>query len=214
MIFLLFRVKAILQIGYAGERIYPALAEILLGKVSPSGRLAESYPLSLEDTYTKGKVGNSFRERYTDGVFVGYRYYCSEEIPVLYPFGYGLSYLNVCYLSLEVNDNYQVKVLIRNDSDRPGKEVVQLYIREVFPSVSRPIRELKAFKKVSILPHETKEVVFSLSKEDFMYYSVNLHRYYLEPGSYEIQIGRNANDIVLSKKINIQVAKWEGYSRY
>lgn len=208
------KVKAILQIGYAGERIYPALAEILLGKVSPSGRLAESYPLSLEDTYTKGKVGNSFRERYTDGVFVGYRYYCSEEIPVLYPFGYGLSYLNVCYLSLEVNDNYQVKVLIRNDSDRPGKEVVQLYIREVFPSVSRPIRELKAFKKVSILPHETKEVVFSLSKEDFRYYSVNLHRYYLEPGSYEIQIGRNANDIVLSKKINIQVAKWEGYSRY
>lgn len=210
-------VQAIILAGYAGQGVNVGLSKVLLGLTSPSGRLAESWAMKLEDTYTNNQVGNSFIEHYSDHVFVGYRYYTSNNIKTRYPFGYGLSYINVRYNSLKIvneNDNYHVFVEVENLSNIQGKEVIQLYINDVVSSVSRPIRELKKFTKILLKANEKKTVEFIITKDDLKYYHPSLHRWYLEDGDYNVLICKDAENVVLSEKITICEDYYSQYSKY
>ena len=210
-------VRAIILANYGGEGVNEALSDILLGRVSPSGRLSESWPMCLEDTYCKSEVGDSFKETYNEGVLVGYRYYLNKDIKTRYPFGYGLSYIDVSYSSLRVNkegDEYIVKVDVKNNSSISGKEVVELYISDVSSSVERPLRELKRFKKVMLLPNSTVEVEFRLKEEDFMFYSSSLHSYYLENGLFKVEICKDAETVLLSEDVEIERDYYSQYTRF
>ena len=141
---------------------------------------------------------------YEEKLNVGYRYFATAHVPVLYPFGYGLSYSEFRYSDLQVvnqEDGVEVRVKVENISDRDGKEVIQLYVHEESPAVERPVRELKAFQKVLIKAHETKEVVFRLTEESFAYYSEDLHNWIANDGPFRIEICKNANEVLLSGQI-------------
>ncbi|MBQ3234767.1 MAG: glycoside hydrolase family 3 C-terminal domain-containing protein [Clostridia bacterium] len=201
-------VCAIIQGGYAGECFNEALSDILTGKVSPSGKLAETYPLSLEDVPSLYE-GDGFVDRYGEGVFVGYRYYDTFGVPVAYPFGHGLSYAEFIYSDLKVEKigktDLKVAFKVKNASKIDAKEVCQLYVKDVFSMVSRPEKELKAFEKISLKAGEEKKVEFTLSYRDFAYYSVPLKRWYVEEGDFEIFVGSSSKDIRLKERVNVEL---------
>ena len=192
-------VKGVVYIGYAGGGQNEALANILTGKVCPSGKLSETFPIQVEDcpAYTGEVAGNVlvYKERY----FVGYRYYDSYNKPVLFPFGYGLSYAKFRYDDFNLIKNgeadYTVEFNVYNDSDVDGKEVVQLYVRDVSAWVSRPYKELKNFDKVFVKAHSSTKVALRVREDDFKYYSSALHEWVLEEGWFEIIIGASCQDV-------------------
>lgn len=210
-------VSSLVLAGYGGQAINEGLAKILLGQASPSGRLSETWPACLEDTYTNNEVGNSFVEVYTDRTLVGYRYYLNKQITPRFPFGYGLSYLNIKYDNLSIvedNNEFKVSFDIENLSPFEGKEVVQLYIRDLVSTVERPYRELKRFKKIYLNKNEKKRLEFVLTKEDLKFYSPSLKRWYLENGEFDVQICKNAENVLLSKRIVINEDYWNQYSQF
>jgi beta-glucosidase len=141
---------------------------------------------------------------YEEGLNVGYRHFTSRNVPVLYPFGFGLSYSDFRYSDLQVEvsgDSVEVRLWVENVSDKDGKEVVQLYVHEEDPAVYHPVRELKAFEKVLVKAHEKKQIVLTLNREAFAYYSVEKNQWTLNKGTFAIQIGKNANEILLEKRI-------------
>ncbi len=200
-------VNAVLFVGYAGEGVNEALANLLLGKAIPSGKLAESFPYSLEDTFVDTTHGNGGVEWYNDGVLVGYRYYDTANIDVLFPFGHGLSYAEFRYSNLQVKKlgetEYELSYDITNESEYDAKEISQVYIKHVFPMVIRPEKELKGFSKDLIKAGETKTVRIKLDKSAFAYYSIPLKDWYVENGSYEILVGASSRDIRLTQKLYI-----------
>lgn len=202
------KAKAVVFAGYAGEGVNEALASILTGRVNPSGKLSESFPLCLEDTYCGSECGNGFCERYTDGVFVGYRYYDSEGKDVLFPFGHGLSYARTAYSDIKVEKKskyeYEVSYSVENLSDIPMQEVSQLYVRDVFSSVARPVKELKNFAKTPLGAHKKKTVRLALDKRAFAFYSVENAAWTVENGEFEILVGASSRDIRLQTSIIIE----------
>lgn len=198
-----------LYAGYAGEACNEAVAEILTGKAVPCGKLAETFPLCIEDTFRGTMHGNGFEERYTDGVFVGYRYYDSEKKDVLFPFGHGLSYAKFTYSDLKIEKkgetDYVVSYVIKNESDVDAKEISQVYVKDVFAAVSRPEKELKGFSKDLIKAGESKRVSVELNYRSFAYYSVPLEKWHVENGAFEILVGASSRDIRLSGKINVNL---------
>lgn len=200
-------VDAVLYMGYGGERGHEALANVLVGDVNPSGKLSETFPLALEDvpavkTYRDGSV-----IVYSEGLNVGYRYFETFNKPVLFPFGYGLSYSEFEYSNLNVekkDGEYQVSFDIKNISDVDGKEVAELYIRELVKDVYRPDHELKGYEKVFLKAGETKSVTIRLPRKAFSYYSVAYDEERIRPGTFEILIGRDAHRIVLRKRIQVK----------
>lgn len=206
------KVKGIVGCHLAGEAIGKALYNILFGIVNPSGRLAETYPLRLEDTPTYlSRLGTNERVYYSEGVFVGYRYYTTKNIPVLYSFGYGLSYTKFEYSNLELSkshlsdndDELLVFVDVKNVGSTFGKEVIQLYVRpkENERHITRPIRELKGFKKVGLNPGETKKVVFKLDKRSFAEWNEIIHDWHVEKGYYGIEICKDASTVSLKEAV-------------
>jgi len=157
-------VKAILEVYLGGQATGAATMDILSGAVNPSGKLAETFPLRLQDNPSYLNFpGDKDKVEYREGIFVGYRYYDKREMPVLFPFGHGLSYTNFRYSKLEVNrkkaldtDSITVSVKIKNTGKIAGKEIVQLYVAPKSNVVIRPPKELKGFKKVSLNPGEEK----------------------------------------------------------
>lgn len=199
-------VDAIVWAGYGGEYVNKAVVEVLLGKVNPSGKLTETFPLSLEDVPSEKAYRDEAVMLYSEGLNVGYRYFDTFNVPVLFPFGYGLSYSNFKYDNLSIEQNNQlvnVTFEIENTSEIDGKETAQVYVREITKEVYRPYKELKAFKKVFIKAHEKEIVKFTLDKSAFAYYSVSKDQWVVKPGVFEILIGKSVEDIVLSKKIII-----------
>ncbi len=184
---------------------------MLYGEVNPCGRLPETLPEHLEDTpcyLTYGGEGN--RAEYTEGVFVGYRWYTSKLQPVLFPFGYGLSYTQFTYANLRLTsssikdtDTVTVNVDVTNAGTVPGKEVVQLYVAPPKTDLIRPVRELKGFEKVELQPGETKTVSFTLGERSFAYWNTVLHDWHVVSGDYDIEICRNAEEVELA--VNLQV---------
>jgi len=201
------KVAGIVGCHLAGEAIGKALYNILFGHVNPSGRLAETYPLRLEDTPTYlSHFGTNEKVYYSEGLFVGYRYYTSRKINVLYPFGYGLSYTKFEYSNLKLSrttmtdeDELLVSVDVKNVGSTFGREVVQLYVRPRVDEryITRPVRELKGFKKIGLNPNETKTVTFTLNKRSFAGWNEIIHDWHVEKGEYGIQICKDASTVVL-----------------
>ncbi len=199
---------AVILAGFGGQNVSQAVASVLVGKVNPSGKLTETYAYSLADIPSEHTYRNEAVMAYEEKLNVGYRHFETNNVPVLYPFGYGLSYSAFTYSDLTVemeDEKVTVSLWVENTSDLDGKEVVQLYVNEVNPVVSRPMRELKAFKKVLVKAREKEQVTLVLAKEAFSYYSEALSKWTTEAGEFIIEIGRNAHEIVLEKKINVNM---------
>ena len=215
--------KGIIETYLAGQAVGEALLDVLYGDVNPSGHLAESFPIRLEDNpsylYFGGENGVV---SYQEGLFIGYRYYESKKMPVRFPFGYGLSYTTFTYHDLSVekekldeNESVKVSLKVTNTGSVMGKTVIQLYVAPEKMEAIRPVRELKAFDKVELQPGETKDVMFELEPRAFQHWNTVVHNWRTEQGKYAIQIGENARDIVLEKEIYIEaepVPPLGGYS--
>ncbi|WP_328710421.1 glycoside hydrolase family 3 C-terminal domain-containing protein [Microbispora hainanensis] len=201
-------VDAVLEGWLLGQAGGSAVADLLFGVVNPSGHLAESIPMRLQDTPSYLNFpGEAGHVRYGEGVMVGYRYYETVELPVRYPFGHGLSYTTFATDGLTVtrtgDDRATVTVRVTNTGDRAGKHVVQVYVSTTAGPVRRPARELRAFTKVSLAPGESRLVTLHLDRRAFAYYDVRLGRWVVAPGDYTIQIGENASSVVAETTISL-----------
>jgi beta-glucosidase len=205
--------KAVLECWLSGQAAGGAVADLLLGAANPSGRLAETLPLRLEDTPSYLNFpGEAGQVRYGEGIFVGYRGYDALDRQVSYPFGHGLSYTSFGYADLTANvtgshqDNDLVVAVtcrVTNTGDRRGKEVVQLYVRDPEASVARPVRELKAFAKVDLDPGEATVVEFTLAARDLSYWSTRVNDWVLEGGEFELAVGASSRDLRLTTTVDI-----------
>ena len=204
-------VDAIVQGWYGGTETGNALADVLTGKVNPSGRLPFSVPFKYEDGPIKTEAqypgikaeGDQFwQTHYSEGVYVGYRWYSTKEIPVQFPFGHGLSYTTFEYSnakaakpSMKANGTLMVSVDVANTGDIDGAEVVQLYIADPESSIDRPAKELKGFEKVWLKAGEKKTVTFEIDAEDLSYFDADKHAWVAEPGEFQALIGRSSEDL-------------------
>ena len=195
------KAKAVLHGYLGGQAGASAMLDVITGKVNPSGKLNETYPICYEDTpayaYYPGKERNS---EYREGVYVGYRYYDTVKKEVLFPFGFGLSYTDFSYSNLKLSDN-GVRFCITNVGKIAGAEIAQLYIEKENPAVFRPVHELKGFCKVFVQPGETKEVEISFEDRTFTYFNVQTGKWEIEEGNYKIIIAKNSRAAVLQGKI-------------
>ena len=193
-------VPAVVHGLYTGQEGGNALAAILCGDVNPSGKLTESLPVRLEDTPAYLDYPGGREVFYGEGIFVGYRYYDMRGAAPLFPFGHGLSYTSFEYSGLEVqssgkiSDPVGVTLSVTNRGARAGKEVVQVYVRDVKSSLPRPVKELKAFEKVALLPGETRTIHFTLDERAFAFYDPTRRGWVVEPGEFEILVGSSSRD--------------------
>lgn len=205
-------VPAIVQAWYLGTEAGSAIASVLVGDVSPSGKLPFTFPASLQDIGAH-KLGeypgtprndgsNIVDEKYNEGIFVGYRWADKEKTKPLFPFGHGLSYTTFTYGKavadkkvMGADDVLTVTVPVTNSGSREGSEVVQLYISDLKSSLPRPVKELKGFCKVKLAPGETKQVTFTIAKEALSFFDDTLHEWVAEPGKFEAIIAASATDI-------------------
>lgn len=198
-------VPAILESWLLGQAGGAAIADVLFGSANPSGRLAESIPIRLQDNPTYLNFpGDLDAVRYAEGVFVGYRYYESTEIPVRYPFGHGLSYTTFEYSDLEVTpDGSRASVTVTNTGAVAGKEVVQLYVAPPLASVRRPKRELRAFTKVHLDAGASTRVEFALTDRAYAHWDVASSEWVIPGGVYALQIGRSSHEVVLEVEVEL-----------
>jgi len=196
--------KAMVHGYLAGQAGAEAIVNVISGKVCPSGRLSETYPIRYEDTpcyhYYPGEEKTS---EYREGLFVGYRYYESANVPVLFPFGFGLSYTTFAYSDL-MADEKEVCVTVKNTGAADGAEVVQIYVSADNSKIYRPVKELKAFQKVFLKAGESKTVTLPLDDKAFRYYNIKTNNWEVEGGTYTIMAGSNVADIHLKANITVE----------
>lgn len=205
-------VKGIVEAYLGGEAVGGAVYDILYGNVNPSAKLAETFPIKLEDNPSYlYYFGEKNTVEYREGIFVGYRYYDKKKMDVLFPFGHGLSYTTFGYSNLKVSkdrikdtDSLTVSVDVTNTGAVAGKEVVQLYVADKESTVIRPEKELRDFAKVELMPGETKTVTFTLGKRAFAYYNTQIHDWHVETGEFEILIGQSSRNIVATKTVFVE----------
>ena len=196
-------VAAILEGYMMGQAGGGAIADLLFGKVNPSGKLAETFPVKLSDTPAYlNWPGEAGKVRYGEGLFIGYRYYEAKEVPVRFPFGYGLSYTAFEYSNAKVSrttfkdtEGVSVSVDVTNTGKVAGKEIVQVYVHDQKSSLVRPEKELKGFVKVELQPGETKTVKISLDFRAFAYYHTAYKTWITENGEFDLLIGASSQDI-------------------
>ena len=201
-------VPAAVEALFPGQECGNAIAAVLFGDVNPSGKLPDTFPRRLEDNPAfTNYPGESGRVLYGEGIFVGYRYYDAKKIEPLFPFGHGLSYTDFTYSNLRISparvkagNKINISIDVKNTGKAPGKEVVQVYVADIEARVQRPPQELKAFRKVSLTPGETKTVDFILEKEDLSFYDAEIKEWVAEPGEFEVLIGSSSRDIRARKK--------------
>jgi beta-glucosidase len=194
---------AVLEAWMMGQAGGGAIADVLFGRSNPSGKLAETFPLALEDTPAKINFpGENGVVRYGEGLFIGYRYYDAKEQPILFPFGHGLNYTTFSYSNARLSvaafkdvDGVTVSVDVTNIGDVAGKEVVQVYVHDRESRLVRPYKELKGFAKVSLEPGDTKTVTIPLSLRAFTYYDSGYGQWVTEDGAFNILIGASSTDI-------------------
>lgn len=187
----------------SGQAGAGALLKVLTGKVNPSGKLSETYPLSYKDTPTKNYFpSHEFNSLYKDGLYVGYRYFEKVNKQVKYPFGFGLSYTKFDYQDLQVSNN-GVSFKIKNIGSVKGKEIAQLYIGLKSSKIFRPVKELKGFIKIELEPGETKEVTINFDEYSFRFFNVKDGKFEIEKGTYDLYIGASSQDIRLTGKIDV-----------
>ena len=209
------KTRAVLLAWYPGQEGGQAIAEILTGRISPSGKL----PISIESKFADNPCADNYyknaapKERecahvdYREGVFTGYRGYDRSGVRPLFPFGFGLSYTTFELSNLRLNklgdNNVEVLVDVTNTGRREAAEVVQVYVTDNECSVPRPVKELKGFDKVNLKPGETRTVKIVLDDEAFAYYSMDKNRFIVEPGEFTISVGDSSDNLTLTHTINL-----------
>ncbi|MEN8226739.1 MAG: glycoside hydrolase family 3 C-terminal domain-containing protein [Bacteroidota bacterium] len=205
------RTPVIIEALYPGQEGGNALAEILFGDISPSGKLPLTFPEKWEDSPVyKSYPGEKEIAHYSEGIFVGYRYFDRENIEPLFPFGFGLSYTTFEYESLEISnkemeqeDTLSVIVKLRNSGTMAGDEIVQLYIHDLKSSVEREVKSLKGFARVSLDPGESKSVTFKIDKSHLSFYDINSRSWIAEPGEFNVLIGSSSRDIRITQDFKL-----------
>ena len=207
-------VAAVVWAGYVGEEGNLAVADVLTGKVNPSGKLTETFPVGEYDYPAHYCYSDSTVSVYSDALLVGYRYHTTAAhtqlaLPIpqpRFPFGFGLSYSEFSYSDATAHiteDGVEVRFTIDNISDRDGTEIAQLYVHEVNPRVFRPYCELGAWKRVNILAHQKATSAVVLPWRAFAYYSVSEDHFLVEGGDYEIYVGTSSVDTPLRVKVRL-----------
>lgn len=206
---------AVLELYLGGEAVGEAAADLLFGDVNPSGKLAETFPLRLEDTPCYLDFpGEERTVRYGEDIFVGYRWYDARKLEVLFPFGYGLSYTTFAYTGLtldraELDGDMALtaQVTVKNTGARAGKEVVQLYVCPPRGDTRRPVKELKGFAKVELAPGEEKKVWLRLDRRSFAYYEEAAGDWYVPDGTYTIWAGGSSRDLPLAAEVTVRAGE-------
>ncbi len=206
------KAKGVLEAYLGGQALGGAVARLLFGAANPCGKLAETFPKRLSDNPSYLNFpGEGDRVEYWEGQFVGYRYYDAKNIAPLFPFGHGLSYTTFEYSAIAVDKKelsdtelLNVTVKIRNTGSMAGKEIVQLYVRDVASAVIRPPKELKGFAKIALAPGEAKTVTFALDKRAFAYYNVDIKDWHVATGQFEILVGGSARDLFLKERVHVR----------
>jgi beta-glucosidase len=198
---------------YNGSENGNALADVLLGKVNPSGKLPFTFPASIKDSPAiamDAYPGKDLHEEYTEGILVGYRWFDTKKIEPLYCFGYGLSYTSFKYSGLAVakkpfkpTETITATLKVKNTGKYAGKETVQLYVSKAESKIQRADKELKAFKKVNIPIGQTATVTFNIPVKDLAYYDVDSKSWKVEPGEYKLQAGTSSRDIKQSVVVTV-----------
>ncbi len=206
------RVPALVEGWLGGQASGGAIADVLLGQVNPSGKLAETFPVRLADTpaYLSFPDDGAGRALFGEGLFTGYRWYDARQIEPLFPFGHGLSYTTFAYSDLTVAQHTDpdgravtVSLRVRNTGPRAGQEVVQLYVREQQPRLTRPDKELKAFTKVALEPGTETEVHFQLGMRDFALYDPRVAAWTVAGGGFDLLVGASSRDIRLQASVTL-----------
>jgi len=206
------RPAAVLEAWMMGQAGGGAVADILFGVVNPSGKLSETFPLKLVDTPAYLNFPGGYGEvRYGEGIYIGYRYYEAKEVPVLFPFGYGLSYTKFEYSNLRITpetfkdgEHVTVQVDVTNSGEVFGKEIVQVYVHDRQAALSRPPKELKGFARVALQPGETRTVAIELDERAFTYYHPAYKQWVAESGEFDILVGASSADIRLQGSVALQ----------
>ncbi len=196
--------KALVHGYLCGQAGASSVLKVVMGEVNPSGKLAESYPIQYEDASSAPYFPSKERTaEYRESVFVGYRYYETANVPVLFPFGFGLSYTTFEYSDLKVTDKGATFTL-KNTGKMDGAEVAQLYVSKRDGGVFRPVKELKGFQKVSLKAGESKKVTIGLDDKAFRYFNVDTNKFEVEGGEWQVMIGASVADIKLSGTLAVQ----------
>lgn len=200
------KLDAIIQSNLSGQGMGTAIADILLGKVNPSAKLTETYPIKLEHTpnYLYGSTEKAVT--YNESIFVGYRYYDKKDLGVLFPFGHGLSYTNFKYANYNItadDNNVFISLDITNTGQYAGADIIQIYVGLNESKAIQPIKQLRAFKKIELDVGETKSCKFTLPIDDFRYYHPDIEEWTYATGANTIYIGKSSRDILYKKDIQI-----------
>jgi beta-glucosidase len=197
-------VPALVDAWFGGQETGHAVADVLFGDVNPSGKLPFSYVNELKESPVYGNYpGKNLQVKYAEGIYVGYRYFDKHGIAPQFPFGYGLSYTNFGYSDLKIKpaagsdqaQTFEVRLKVRNEGERAGAEVVELYVHDGHSSVDRPVKELKGFRRVELAPGQSGDVTFTLDRGALSYYSTEKKAWVAEPGKFEVLVGASAADI-------------------
>lgn len=196
---------AILLLWQPGQEAGSALADILSGKESPSGKLPMTFPKYYRDVPSYGNFpGYSNKVNYGEGIYVGYRFYDSKYIQPMYPFGHGLSYSTFTYsntrlsqpiFNLDKDESISIYVDVQNNGSITAKEIIQLYVHDKASRIDRPLQELKGFKKIELMPNEKQTISFNIDKSALSFFDVTLDRWIVEPGRFTLRIGSSSRDI-------------------
>ncbi|MFT4413291.1 beta-glucosidase family protein [Fredinandcohnia humi] len=198
------KVKGLVHGYLAGQAGARAILRVLSGDVNPSGKLAETYPLRYEDTPSYHNFpGKEVSVEYKEGIYIGYRYYDTANVNVLFPFGYGLSYTTFEYSDIQVEKD-GVTFTISNTGSLDGMEVAQLYVGSKSKEIFRPKKELKGFTKVFLHPGESKRVTIPFDDKTFRYFNVKTNKWEIEEADYEIMIGTSSADIRLADTLFVE----------
>ena len=205
-------VAAVLEAWMMGQAGGAAIADVLYGRVNPCGKLAETFPLRLSDTPSYLNFpGENKQVRYGEGIFIGYRYYEARQIPVLFPFGYGLSYTSFAYSNLKLSaksfndmDGLTVSLDVTNTGKLAGKEIVQVYVHDQKSTLQRPEKELKGFVKVALEPGETRRVSVQLDFRSFAFYHPGYAKWVTEDGDFDIVVGASSSDVRASATVSLK----------
>ena len=198
------KIKALVHGYLCGQAGASSVLKVILGQVNPSGKLAESYPVKYEDVSSAPYFPAKERTaEYREGLFVGYRYFETAKTPVLFPFGFGLSYTTFEYSGLTVTEK-EASFTLKNTGGMDGAEVAQLYVSKPDGEVFRPAKELKGFAKVFLKAGESKKVTIPLDDKAFRYFNVDTNKFEVEGGAWTVLIGASCADIKLSGTVEVQ----------
>ncbi len=210
------KVPAVLESWYGGSEAGHALAAVLFGDVSPSGKLPCTFPKRLADSpaHATGSAlqfpGENGEVHYDEGLLVGYRWFDTKAFEPLFPFGHGLSYTSFRYSDLRPTlsedregPRVSLRCAVTNTGPRKGAEIVQAYVRPLKPPVARPDKELKGFAKVTLEPGETREVAIDLGPRAFAYYDPEAKGWRVAPGGYDLLVGASSRDIRLNETVKV-----------